>query len=160
HLLARLEAGESIALITDGGLPVISDPGFPLIRGCYAAGIPVCVIPGATAGMAALAISGIPARRAGFEGFLPTKKGRRAAILENYANDERAIIIYESPHRLIATLTELHAHLGDRQAAAARELTKKFEEIRQGSLTDLIQHFQQTPPKGEFVLIISGKSKS
>lgn len=157
HLIDQLKAGKTYALITDAGTPGISDPGYLLVRECLRNDIPVECLPGATAFVPALVQSGIPGNRFVFEGFLPVKKGRQTAM-KGLAEEERTIILYESPHRLVKTLQELAEHLGaDRQAAVCRELTKMFEETRKGSLVELVQHYEKTPPKGEIVLILAGK---
>jgi 16S rRNA (cytidine1402-2'-O)-methyltransferase len=157
HLIEQLTAGKTYALITDAGTPGISDPGFLLVRECLRSGIPVECLPGATAFVPALVQSGIPSNRFVFEGFLPLKKGRQT-MLKELAEEERTIILYESPHRLVKTLTEMTTFFGaERQAAVCRELTKMFEETRKGTLTELAAHYEKTPPKGEIVLVISGK---
>lgn len=157
HLIEQLQAGKIYALITDAGTPGISDPGFLLVRECLRNDIPVECLPGATAFVPALVQSGIPANRFVFEGFLPVKKGRQTA-LKNLAEEERTIILYESPHRLVKTLKELAQYLGEsRHAAVCRELTKMFEETRKGTLSDLAQHYEKTPPKGEIVIVVEGK---
>lgn len=158
HLTEQLLSGKNYALITDAGTPGISDPGFLLVRECIKQNIKVECIPGATAFVSALVQSGIPSNSFVFEGFLPLKKGRQTKM-KALAEEERTIILYESPHRLVKTLTELMIYLGsDRQAAVCRELTKMFEETRRGTLNELATHYEQTHPKGEIVLIISGKS--
>lgn len=157
HLLEQIQSGKTFALITDAGTPGISDPGFLLVRECVRNNIPVECLPGATAFVPALIQSGIPANRFVFEGFLPIKKGRQT-MMKLLAEEDRTIILYESPHRLVKTLEELAAYLGeDRQAAVCRELTKMFEETRKASLKELAEHYKTTAPKGEIVLIISGK---
>lgn len=158
HLIEQLQAGKTYALITDAGTPGISDPGFLLVRECIKNNIPVECLPGATAFVPALVQSGIPSNRFVFEGFLPLKKGRQT-MLKLLATEERTIILYESPHRLVKTLHELAEYFGaDRQAAVCRELTKMFEETRKDTLTALAQHYEAHAPKGEIVLIISGLS--
>ncbi len=157
HLLEQIQSGKTFALITDAGTPGISDPGFLLVRECVRNNIPVECLPGATAFVPALIQSGIPANRFVFEGFLPIKKGRQT-MMKLLAEEDRTIILYESPHRLVKTLEELAAYLGeDRQAAVCRELTKMFEETRKASLKELAEHYKTAAPKGEIVLIISGK---
>ena len=157
YLIEQLQAGKTYALITDAGTPGISDPGFLLVRECLKNDIPVECLPGATAFVPALVQSGIPSNQFVFEGFLPPKKGRQTAM-KALAEEERTIVLYESPHRLVKTLTELCQYMGnDRQAAVCRELTKMFEETRKGTLEDLHKHYEKTPPKGEIVLIIAGK---
>lgn len=157
YLIEQLQAGKTYALLTDAGTPAISDPGFLLVRECIRNEIPVECLPGATAFVPALVQSGIPANRFVFEGFLPLKKGRQT-MMKTLAEEERTIILYESPHRLVKTLQELATYLGgDRYAAVCRELTKMFEETRKGTLSELAAHYETTSPKGEIVLIISGK---
>lgn len=159
HLLTekfvnQIEAGATIALITDAGTPGISDPGFLLSRACRQRGLRVECLPGATAFVPALVQSGLPASSFVFEGFLPVKKGRQTAM-QKLAQEARTIILYESPHRLVKTLTELAQHFGpDRPACVCRELTKKFEETRTGTLAELAVHYEKQPPKGEIVLVV------
>lgn len=156
HLVEQLLAGKTFALITDAGTPGISDPGFLLLRECSRHNIPVFCLPGATAFVPALVQSGLPCDSFVFEGFLPVKKGRQTAM-KALLNEERTTIFYESPHRLLKTLRELAEILGpERKAAVVREISKKFEETRRGSLAELLSHFEQTEPKGEFVLLIGG----
>ena len=155
-LLDKLKNGASIALVSDGGMPCISDPGYVLVRACLDAGVEVAVLPGASAGISALVLSGMPARRYVFEGFLPQKAGRRSELLARLARDERGIVIYEAPHRILETLVDLHKALGDRKAAVVREITKKFEQVRRGFLSELIDYFTLNLPRGEFVLVIEG----
>lgn len=158
RIVSELTAGGCIALVSDAGSPGVSDPGFLLVRACLAADIHVEALPGATALIPALTISGLPSDRFVFEGFLPTKKGRQKR-LSALAEETRTIVLYESPHRIVKTLGQLTEHLGeDRGATASRELTKKFEETVRGSLKTLIDHFTQTPPKGEFVIVVEGLS--
>lgn len=153
----RIEECEDVALVSDAGTPAISDPGFLLVRECIRRGIEVECLPGPTAFVPALVASGLPCDRFAFEGFLPQKKGRQTKLRE-LAEEERTTILYESPFRVVRTLTQLAEYKGeDCPAAACRELSKLHEEIVRGTLKELIEHFQQTPPKGEFVLII-GKS--
>ena len=156
HLIEQLLAGKIFALVTDAGTPGISDPGFLLARECIRNHIPVECLPGATAFVPALVQSGIPANRFVFEGFLPLKKGRQT-MLKMLAGEERTVILYESPHRLIKTLHELATFFGaDRQAAVCRELTKMFEETNKNTLTALAAHYEKHPPKGEIVIVIEG----
>ena len=158
-LVERLLAGESVALVTDAGMPGISDPGADLVQLCYAAGVPVTVAPGASAAVAALVLSGLDTRRFVFEGFLPPEKKERRAILKALEREHRTMIFYEAPHRLIDTLRELAALFGEeRRAAAARELTKKFEQVRRDTLGGHLRYFTEHPPKGEFVLLCEGLS--
>ena len=158
-LVERLLKGESIALVTDAGMPGISDPGADLVRLCYAAGVPVTVAPGASAAVVALVLSGLDTRRFVFEGFLPPEKKERREILKTLEREHRTMIFYEAPHRLLDTLEELSALFGEnRQMAATRELTKKFEEVRRDTIGGHIRHFTENPPKGEFVLVCEGLS--
>lgn len=158
YLIEQLQAGKTYALITDAGTPGISDPGFLLVRECIKNNIPVYCLPGATAFVPALVQSGIPSNSFVFEGFLPLKKGRQT-MLKQLAEEERTIILYESPHRLVKTLQELGEYFGmERRAAVCRELTKMFEETRKGELSELAFHYTNHPPKGEIVLVIAGKN--
>ena len=158
RIVSELTAGGCIALVSDAGSPGVSDPGFLLVRACLAADIHVEALPGATALIPALTLSGLPSDRFVFEGFLPPKKGRQKR-LSALAEETRTIVLYESPHRIVKTLGQLTEHLGeDRGATASRELKKKFEETVRGSLKTLIDHFTQTPPKGEFVIVVEGLS--
>lgn len=157
QIISQLQEGKTYALITDAGTPGISDPGFLLVRECVRNNIPVECLPGATAFVPALVQSGIPANRFVFEGFLPLKKGRQT-MMKLLAEEERTIILYESPHRLEKTLTELAVYFGpERQAAVCRELTKMFEETRKGSLQELEAYYTAHPPKGEIVIVLAGK---
>jgi 16S rRNA (cytidine1402-2'-O)-methyltransferase len=158
ELIARLKGGERMALVTDAGTPGISDPGFLIVRACLAEDIPVECLPGPTAFVPALIKSGLPADRFVFEGFLPHKKGRQTALTK-LAQEERTIILYESPFRLNKTLEQLLEYLGsDRKASVSRELTKLFEETRNGTLAELLSYFGQHPAKGEIVIVVEGKS--
>lgn len=154
---ARIAAGESVALVSDAGTPGISDPGFLLVRTCIEAGIEVETLPGATALIPAIVQSGFPCDRFCFEGFLPQKKGRNKR-LQQLADEERTIIFYESPYRVVKMLTQLaEAFGGDRAVSVSRELTKKFEETIRGTLTEVKEHFTKKEPKGEFVIVLAGK---
>ena len=155
-LIERMQSGEKFALISDAGTPSISDPGFLLVRELLKAGLEVNCLPGATAFVPALVNSGLPSDRFAFEGFLPHKKGRQTR-LQKLADEERTIILYESPHRLIKCLEQLREHLGERRASVSREISKMFEETVRGSLTELIEHFNSKGVKGEFVVLIEGK---
>ena len=157
RLLEQLRQGTRIALISDAGLPGISDPGTPLIHTAIAAGVPVEVIPGASAALTALAVSGFPTDRFVFEGFLPVKPGARRTRLEALRAEERTIIVYEGPHRMVKLLGEIREVFGDIPLSVSRELTKKFEETRRRPASQLEQHFAQHPPKGEFVVVIPPK---
>ncbi len=151
-----IESGENVALVSDAGTPGISDPGFLLVRTCIEHGIEVETLPGATAFVPALVNSGLPCDRFCFEGFLPHKKGRTKK-LQKLASEERTLIFYESPYRLVKTLTQLSEIFGPaRRASVSRELTKKFEETRRGTLEELSEYFSQNEPKGEIVLIVAG----
>ena len=159
HLVAQLQAGKKMALITDAGTPGISDPGFLLVRACIQQGVTVNCLPGATAFVPALINSGFSAQRFCFEGFLPLKKGRQT-LLKLLATETRTIILYESPVRLVKTLTDLSTYMGDtRRASVSREITKMFEETRRGSLQELIAYFTLKPPKGEIVLVLEGRDE-
>jgi len=158
QLLQRLCAGESVALVADGGTPLISDPGWRLVHDAIAAQIPVTWIPGATALIGALVLSGLPTERFMFEGFLPAKRGARRRRLESLKDEERTVVLYESPHRFLKTLREIREVLGDIKLACARELTKMFEEVRRGSVSELIAHFEQHAPRGEFVIVLSNRA--
>jgi len=156
-LIDRMRNGETVALISDAGMPAISDPGFLLARAAHQAGIMVIPIPGPVAGVTVLAASGLPSDRFVFEGFLPQKKGRKTRI-EALREETRTIVFYESPYRVVKLLGELQDVFGEnRLSAVGRELTKKFEEIRRGTLIDLHNEFSNRPSiKGEFVVIVSG----
>jgi 16S rRNA (cytidine1402-2'-O)-methyltransferase len=158
YLLSVLLAGKNIALVSDAGTPGISDPAYNLVVKAIENNIDVVSIPGPTAGIAALVVSGIPTDRYVFDGFLPAKKGRKTRI-EQLAEEKRTIILYESPHRIIRTLVDLKSVLGDRSVAVCRELTKKFEEIIRGNFSEVIEKLSQKSVKGEFVLIIKGKGQ-
>ena len=158
RIVSELNSSGCIALVSDAGSPGVSDPGFLLLRACLAADIHVEALPGATALIPALTISGLPCDRFVFEGFLPQKKGRQKR-LSALAEETRTLVLYESPHRILKTLGQLAELLGEnRGATASRELTKKFEETVRGSLKTLIDHFTQNPPKGEFVIVVEGLS--
>jgi 16S rRNA (cytidine1402-2'-O)-methyltransferase len=154
QIVDMLRAGKSVALVSDAGMPGFSDPGAALVEACLEANIPVTVAPGPTASSAALAISGFSGREHVFLGFLPAKSGDRKAALERVAQQPGALIAYEAPHRLVASMTDMRAVLGDRRAVCARELTKKFEEIARGTLCELIQAFTEKAPRGEFTVIV------
>jgi 16S rRNA (cytidine1402-2'-O)-methyltransferase len=156
ELLRRLRDGATVALVTDGGMPTVSDPGFRLVRACAAEGIDVRVVPGPSAVTAALAISGLPTDRFVFEGFLPRKAGERRARLAALAGEPRTIVCFESPKRARAMLVETLDALGDRPAAIARELTKLHEEVLRGSLSELSALLDATTLKGEIVVVIGG----
>ncbi len=157
HLVEQLSAGKKMALITDAGTPGISDPAFLLVRECIKNDIAVECLPGATAFVPALVNSGLPMNSFCFEGFLPLKKGRQT-LLKKLAGEERTMVFYESPMRLVKTLSEFIQYFGaERQCCVSRELTKKFEENKRGNLKDVYDHFNTKPIKGEIVIIIQGK---
>lgn len=158
HLVQKMQNGFSIALVSDAGTPGISDPAFYLVRAAAQAGIQISPVPGPTAAIAALTASGLATDRFVFEGFLPHKKGRKTR-LEQITTETRTIVLYESPHRIKRTLKDLLDYLGDRQAAVGRELTKKFEEIVRGKLSEIRDCFESRTIKGEFVIIVDGKEK-
>jgi 16S rRNA (cytidine1402-2'-O)-methyltransferase len=157
-LIEKLSAGADIALITDAGTPAISDPGEVLVAMCLEAGIHVTSLPGPAACITALTLSGLPTRRFCFEGFLPSDKKEKKMVLEDLQNESRTIIIYEAPHHLKSTLDELYAALGERKITLCRELTKKFEEIFPTTLENAIKYYEKDAPRGEYVLVIEGKS--
>jgi 16S rRNA (cytidine1402-2'-O)-methyltransferase len=154
-LVARLKEGGSVALVSDAGTPGISDPAYSVVRSALAEGVRVVAIPGASALLAALVVSGMPMDRFAFEGFLPVKKGRETR-LGHLADEDRTTILYEAPHRLLRTLEDLLRVCGDREVAVSRELTKRFEEVRRGTLTQMLVHFRDHNPRGEFVIVMSG----
>ena len=156
-LLTRMENGEVIGLVSDAGTPGISDPGFLIIRACLQAGLNVECLPGATAFVPALIKSGLPCDRFVFEGFLPHKKGRQT-LLKKLAEEERTIIFYESPYRLVKTLEQLKEYFGEeRIVSVSRELTKMFEETLTGPITEVLSYFQAKDVKGEIVVVVAGK---
>lgn len=155
-VVADLVAGASACLCSDAGTPAISDPGFLLVRACLAAGVEVQCLPGATAFVPALVVSGLPCDRFVFEGFLPHKKGRQTR-LKALAAEARTSVLYESPHRIVRLLAEIEEHCGpDRPISISRELSKKFEETLRGPVSDLKAHFEAQAPKGEFVVVVGG----
>ena len=158
-LVGRLLSGESVALITDAGMPAISDPGEVLVQKCVEAGVPVTSLPGPSAVITALTLSGLSTGRFSFEGFLSREKKERREILSEIKDERRTIILYESPHHLCATLKDLLETLGDRKIALCRELTKKHEEIVRISLSEAVSYYEVNEPRGEFVLVIEGKSR-
>jgi len=155
-LIEKLKAGQNIALVTDAGMPGISDPGEDMARMCREEGIPVTVAPGASAVVTALVLSGMPARRFVFEGFLPTDKKEKAEVLSHLEKETRTTVFYEAPHRLTDTLKELLKAAGNREAACVREITKKYEEVRKDSIENLLKYYSENAPKGEFVVIVGG----
>jgi len=159
HLIDQMLAGKKMAVITDAGTPAISDPAFLLVRECVRNDIKIECLPGATAFVPALVNSGLPTNRFCFEGFLPLKKGRQTA-LKQLAEEERTMIFYESPMRLVKTLEDFIQYFGaERQCCVSRELTKMFEENKRGSLQEVCDHFKQKAVKGEIVMIVAGKEE-
>lgn len=159
ELIGKLKEGASVAVVSDAGSPGISDPAFTLVRAAAAAGLMVVPIPGPSSAICALEVSGLPTDRFTFEGFLPRKAGRRRARIEELRDDPRTLIFFESPHRLRAALADLAGTLGDRPASVSRELTKKFEETRRGSLRTLLAWIEESKPRGEFVLVVGGSPR-
>lgn len=158
-LVEKLLAGDDIALITDAGTPGISDPGEELVKMCHEAGIRVTSVPGATACVTALTMSGLPTRRFAFEAFLPSDKKEREAVLKELEKETRTIVLYEAPHRLKKTLKLLLEHLGDRRVTVCRELTKKHETVFLTTLAEALQYYEKEEPKGECVLVLEGRSR-
>ena len=159
YLVDQMKGGVTVALVTDAGTPAISDPGEELVRQCYEAGIPLTSLPGPAACVTALTISGLPTRRFCFEAFLPADKKERKEVLKELENETRTIIIYEAPHHLLKTLEELLETLGDRQISICKELTKTYEKVFQMTLKEAVDRFQAEVPRGEQVIVISGKSR-
>ena len=159
ELVEKLMGGTNVALITDAGTPAISDPGEVLVQKCIEAGVPVTSLPGPSAVITALTLSGLSAGRFSFEGFLSRNKKERREILEELKHEKRTIIIYEAPHHLKATLKDLLQALGDRRIAICRELTKKHEDIMRGTLSDAAAYYEENDPRGEYVLVIEGVGK-
>lgn len=157
ELLRLLDEGQDIALVTDAGTPGISDPGYQLIHLAQQKGIPVTTVPGACALITALSLSALPCHRFIFEGFLPVKSLGRRKKLEGLKGEERTIIFYESPHRVVKSLLDIADVLNDPHVVVARELTKKFEEIKRGTASQMAEHFTRKPPKGEFVILLNQK---
>lgn len=158
QLTGQLLGGKNVALITDAGMPAISDPGEVLVRKCQEAGITVTALPGACACVTALALSGLPARRFCFEGFLPSDKKERREILTQLSCELRTMILYEAPHRLQKTLSELYTVLGDRKITLCRELTKRFETVLPTTIAAALERYGSEEPRGEYVLVIEGRS--
>lgn len=157
-LIDQMKQGKNVALITDAGTPAVSDPGEVLVQKCQEAGIVVTSLPGAAACITALTLSGMSTRRFCFEGFLPADKKEKKAVLEDLQKESRTIILYEAPHHLLRTLMELYEALGERRLTLCRELTKKFEEITPTTLGNALAMFETQPPRGEYVLVVEGKS--
>lgn len=160
YILERIESGESCAIVTDAGMPCISDPGEDLVRLCAERGIEINVVPSPTAAMSALAISGLPTSRFSFEGFLSVTKKQRQAHLDEIKNFRRTLIFYEAPHKLIYTLEDLLANLGDRRISLCRELTKIHEEVLRGRISDMLSYYKERTPKGEYVLVVEGAQEA
>lgn len=158
-LIAKLESGSDIALITDAGTPAISDPGEVLVRMCNEVNIKVTSLPGPAACITALTLSGLSTRRFCFEGFLPPDKKEKQEILQELASESRTMILYEAPHHLVRTLGELYEALGDRKITLCRELTKKFETTFVTTLSQSLEYYKTEEPKGEYVLVIEGRSR-
>ncbi len=158
-LVSRLLEGSNIALITDAGTPAISDPGEVLVKKCQEAGIEVTSLPGPSAAITALTLSGLPTRRFVFEGFLPQDKEERQEIIEELKGEYRTIILYEAPHHLKATLRDLQEAFGERRLAIARELTKKHEEILRFTVREALSYYENQEPRGEFVLVMEGRDR-
>ncbi|MGH7681506.1 MAG: 16S rRNA (cytidine(1402)-2'-O)-methyltransferase [Candidatus Eiseniibacteriota bacterium] len=156
EVIARLREGASVAIVSDAGSPGISDPAFTLVRAAAAEDLPIVPIPGPSSAVCALEVSGLPTDRFTFEGFLPRRAGRRRARIEELRADPRTLIFFESPHRLVDTVDDLESVLGDRPASISRELTKKFEETKRGTLRSLQAWLREHPPRGEFVLVVAG----
>jgi len=156
QLIEKLLAGNSIALVSDAGTPLISDPGEELVSAAAENGIKITVIPGCTASVAALVLSGLSTGRFAFEGFLPQRRSERIRYLENIKYEERTLIFYEGPHRLKAMLNDVLEVFGDRKCAVVRELTKIHEEVVRGSLSQILSHFESNEPRGEFVIVVEG----
>lgn len=158
-ILARLQNGEFCAIVTDAGMPAISDPGEDLVRACRENGIEVESVPGPSAVITALAASGLPTGRFCFEGFLSAVKSERAEQLASLKDEERTMVFYEAPHKLLATLSDMLAVFGERKIALCRELTKLHEQVLLLPLSEAVEHYSQNAPKGEFVLVLEGKKK-
>lgn len=155
-IIEELKSGKNVALVSDAGMPGISDPGEDLIKLCYEEDISVTVIPGPTAVVSAVVLSGICSRSYCFEGFLPNGKKQRTSVLNRLKTEERTIVLYEAPHHLKGTLAELYSVVGNRDAAVVKELTKKHENVNRGKLESIIEYYNENEPKGEFVIIING----
>ena len=158
QLIGQMQNGQNIALITDAGTPAISDPGEVLVKMCHEQGITVTSLPGPAACITALTLSGLSTRRFCFEGFLPAEKKEKAAVLKELQNESRTMILYEAPHHLVRTLEELYEALGERKITLCRELTKKFETIFPTTLAQALEYYKTEEPRGEYVLVLEGKS--
>jgi 16S rRNA (cytidine1402-2'-O)-methyltransferase len=155
QVIRRLQRGESVALVTDAGTPGISDPGGTLVEAAHQAGIRVIPVPGASAVTTLLSVAGLPAHRFRFEGFPPRKEGARRQFFEKIQGEDAPVVFYESPHRLLKTLQTAYEVLGDCPVVVGRELTKQFEEVFRGTLSEAIAHWQAKPPKGEFTIVLA-----
>ena len=159
-IIPRLLGGESCALVTDAGMPAISDPGEDLVRQCAEAGIPIASVPGPSAVVTALAMSGLPTQRFTFEGFLSTSGKSRREHLASLKEEKRTMVIYEAPHKLVETLSDLLDTLGDRDVALCRELTKLHEETMRTTLAEAVTYYENSEPRGEYVLVVEGRAKT
>lgn len=160
YIIDKLMSGENIALVSDAGMPGISDPGEEIIKACIENDIEVIGLPGASASVLALVVSGLPTGKFAFEGFLSSKKSERRRELEELKNEKRTIIFYESPHRLLKTLKDMEEILGDRKIALSRELTKRYEEINRGKISEIIEEYSKRDIKGEIVIVMEGADES
>lgn len=158
-IVLRIQNGENCGVITDAGMPCISDPGEDLVRACAEAGIEIVAIPGPSAAISALAISGLPTSKFAFEGFLSTSKKQRNEHLESVSTDMHTLIFYEAPHKLIVTLNDLMNYLGDRRISLCREITKMHEEVIRTTISEAIKYYEDKAPRGEYVLIVEGAQK-
>lgn len=160
RIIKRIQGGEAVALISDAGMPLISDPGYKLVRDAADAGVYITTIPGANAPLSALQLSGLPSDNFSFIGFLPTKTGARDAVLQKWKRVSSTLIVFESANRLIKTLSAVYENMGNREVAVVREITKMFEETRRDNVENLIEHYTQNgAPKGEIVLVIEAQSQ-
>ncbi|MCB9799267.1 MAG: 16S rRNA (cytidine(1402)-2'-O)-methyltransferase [Candidatus Omnitrophica bacterium] len=159
EIIRELETGKKVALVSDGGMPLISDPGYPLVRKAIYQGIRIEALPGPTAGVTALAASGLPAHQYSFFGFLPIKAAAKTKTLDAVKEREDTLLFHESPYRVVKTLEIMLSVFGDREAVVSREISKKFEEISRGHLSELIEKFKKKEPKGEFVILVAGQGQ-
>lgn len=160
ELVEKMKLGENVALVSNAGMPGLSDPGHRLIKACIEAGIPIEVLPGPNAAIAAMVISGLPTNRFAFEGFLPRKRGERRKALTKLAKEERTLILYESCHRIVSLIEDMVEIFGERRVVLVRELTKKFEEVVRGSLGEVFELVIERQPKGEIVVVVEGVSEN
>lgn len=159
NIIQRIQNGESVAVVSDAGMPCISDPGEELVKECHRLGIDIKVVPGPSAVVSALAISGLDTKRFAFEGFLSTNKKQRYEHLESIKNDRHTLIFYEAPHKLVATLEDMLEYFGNRRISICRELTKIYEQVKLTTLEEALEFYRSNNPKGEFVLVIEGKKE-